>query len=210
MAGQQLDARIAAVSAALAVRVARRPFSGGRPIHFSRLEEASRAPVTQSTIARAPSKRAPSRELVRTARTVFRTHVRPLQDAEGSDLSAADSASAKLAMCSGGNWKDCQEQCRCQQRCAALRAKTGWPADLACVDPNDKGTSVNSQWSRAFLRFAKTRGWYGQAALAEPNRCALLFPQLSFERKLPAGGSYHSSSVAECPGCNAVCSSCTV
>ncbi|CAL5225416.1 g8230 [Coccomyxa viridis] len=76
-----------------------------------------------------------------------------------------------IHLSSGSDWKECKEQCRCQQRCAALRAKTGWPADLACVDPNDKGTSVDSQWSHAFLRFAKTHGWYNQAALAnQPNR----------------------------------------
>ena len=178
VAGQQLDKRIAAVAAALAARAAGRSLGGAnrrQPIHLSRLLESSRADITESTLARAPPKRAPSKELVRTARTIFRTHVRPLQDVEGSHIFAPDSASAKLTVCSGSDWKECKEQCRCQQRCAALRAKTGWPADLACVDPNDKGTSVDSQWSHAFLRFAKTHGWYNQAALAnQPNRCCSL------------------------------------
>ena len=92
-----------------------------------------------------------------------------------SDLFSADPAATELKFCGGSNWKNCKEQCRCQEKCAALRAKIGWPADLPCIDPNDKGTTMNTQWMRDFLSFAKTRGWITEGQLAsQASRCALL------------------------------------
>ena len=73
----------------------------------------------------------------------------------------------------------CKQQCGCQHKCAALRERVGWPSDLACVDPNVRETTVDTQWANDFLRFAETHGWVAEAGRAneadqeaQPGRCA--------------------------------------
>lgn len=96
-----------------------------------------------------------------------------LQRGDESGLFTEHPAASQLKVCGGSNWKNCREQGGCQKDCAALRAEIGWPADLPCVDPNDKGTSVDTQWMRDFLQFAKENGWINEAELAsQATRCA--------------------------------------
>jgi len=164
---QQLDMHLAGNSFAAAAPV---PSISAR--RTSRLGQRRRVAPTVSKLARGPKPQPPSKKLVQTARRVFRNHVRPLQQYDEPDLSAAEGTAAKLEVCGGSNWKECRQQCGCQQNCAALRAKIAWPASLPCVDPNARDTSVDTQWAKGFLRFAQDRGWPVEAELAsQPTRC---------------------------------------
>ena len=93
-------------------------------------------------------------------------------------------AAAALKFCDGSEWKNCEEQSRCQQECAALRAKIGWPADLPCIDPTNNSNTAGTQWLRDFLSFAETTGWITENQLAnQAFRCAP-----SSARPFSAGG----------------------
>ena len=163
---QQLDMHMAGISFAAAAPV---PSKYAR--RTSRLGQRKRAAPSVSKLARGPKPQPPSKKLVQTARRIFRNHVRPLQQYDEPDLFAAEGTAAKLKVCGGSNWKECRQQCGCQQHCAALRAKTAWPASLPCVDPNARDTSVDTQWANGFLRFAQDCGWLAEAELAcQPTR----------------------------------------
>ena len=150
----------------------------------SQFRQPSRGAPSQGNLARGPRKPAPSRELLLAVRVVFRTRVRPyLQEADESDPFSANPAAAQLKVYGGSNWKNCREQGGCQKDCAALRAEIGWPVDLTCVDPNDKGTSIDTQRLRDFLLFAKECGWINEVELAsQATRYAPHFACLSSAR----------------------------
>jgi len=103
---------------------------------------------------------APSRQAVGTARVVFRENARPLQQPSEEDKAAQPDVT-KLQLCMGSSWRECkQDSCGCKAVCAKFRLKTGWPASLPCVDPNNKDTSVDAKWATEFLQFAERSGWY--------------------------------------------------
>ena len=165
--GQQLNLLTASAGAALP----QQPPRGA----FQRRSRSMPQPVAlaarNTTSRRVLAKKAPSRVLVETAREVFRCHVRPLQQPVLPDGSA-DMGAVRLNVCSGPTWKQCRaEACGCQQQCAALRCRTGWPAALPCVDPNDKGNNVGTDWATKFLQFASTAGWHAEPMHAsQPTR----------------------------------------
>lgn len=156
--GQQLDIHTASARAALPQqppRCAPQRQVGSMP---------QRAILADRNISssRPPANKPPSVVAKETAREVFRRCVRPLQQPVLAD-GIADMQAIKLDVCGGNTWKACREtSCGCQQRCAALRCKTGWPADLPCVDPNNKDTNVDTSWVKAFLQFATRAGWHAE------------------------------------------------
>ena len=116
--GQQLNIHTAAVGAALPQRPPSQAHSRGRSMP-QRATLAGR----HTSASRAPAKKAPSIVAKEVAREVFRQHVRPLQQAWLPDGSA-DAGAGKLEVCWGSSWQACKEEnCGCQQQCAALRRK---------------------------------------------------------------------------------------
>jgi hypothetical protein len=138
-------------------------------------------PTTQdAAVAQAqPSARRipPSRAKQQLARQIFRKYVVQKVMAEDQEQSN---------WCGGSQWRKCRESnCRCEQKCDALRTALQWPSDLPCVNPNQKTTNVDSAWSEAFLAWAAQKGWHNPIA-AKRQQQAQTEPQpQSGQKKAP-------------------------
>ncbi len=163
--GQQLDILTTSAGTVLP----QQPPNGALQRHNTSIPQQATAAGRNTSSSRAPARKPPSVLCKETAREVFRQYVRPLQQPMLVDGSA-DIETARLDVCGGSTWRACKEvSCGCQQRCTAFRCKTSWPANLPCVDPNNKGTNVDTHWVTGFLRFASTVGWHAEPVQASQH-----------------------------------------